>query len=238
MFCAGRGVVGLRHAFTSEGRQTRVLVTGEAWILSAGIVERGRVRLGDREAEAFTMLFPPRSLVRLELEDARFACMGVAGFGPPPRGRDATTLPMLLEPPRAQPETVSELMTLATRNAVCVLDPDRGVADPVRAARALLHDRRASLRPVSAVAAAVGLPPYALCRTFGAAYGLTPKQYVHRARLFDATLRLLLGVTVVEAALDSGFSDLTRFYRQFRRVVGATPALYRRAVQETPRPRA
>jgi AraC-like DNA-binding protein len=233
VFSGGRGLVGLRHSFTAVGRHTRVLVTGEAWILSSGIVEHGRVRVGGVEAPAFTMLFPPRSLVRLELDAARFTCMGVGGFGAPPR---RAALPTLLDPPRVQPNSVSALMALAAGEALGVLDPDRGVDGPVRAARASLHDRLSSPRPVSAAAAAVGMPAYALCRAFGLAYGLTPKQYVHRARLFDATLRLLLGVTVIEAALGSGFSDLTRFYCQFRRVVGATPALYRRAVQETPRP--
>jgi AraC-like DNA-binding protein len=52
---------------------------------------------------------------------------------------------------------------------------------------------------------------------------------VHRARLFDAALRLLHGASVVHSALHSGFGDLTRFYRQFRRLLGATPAAYRRA---------
>lgn len=216
--------------FSGTGHHTRVLVTGEAWILSVGFVERGRVHVGGRADDAFTMLFPPRSLVRLELDDARFSCMGVAGFGAPPRDAD---LPMLLDPPRVPPVDVSTLAAFTQGGVRARLDPDEGVVAPVRAARRILHERLGSLRPVSAAADAVGLRAYALCRGFGAAYGLTPKQYVHRARLFDATLRLLLGVTVVEAALGSGFSDLTRFYRQFRRVVGATPAVYRRAVRRT-----
>ena len=234
VFRAGRGLVGLRHSFATPRRETRVLVTGEAWILSAGIVDRGRVRIGGWEADRFTMLFPPHSLVRLELDEARFSCVGVGGFGPPPRRTD---LPTLLDRPHGQPDSLTTLMALATGRVIRELDPDQGVAEPLREARASLHDHLDSVRPVSAAAAAVGMPVYALSRAFGAAYGLTPKQYVHRARLFDATLRLLLGVTIVEAALGSGFGDLTRFYRQFRRIVGATPASYRRAMQKPPGPR-
>jgi AraC-like DNA-binding protein len=65
-----------------------------------------------------------------------------------------------------------------------------------------------------------------LTRAFTLAYGVPPKQYCNRARLFEAVIRLLSGVPIIEVALASGFNDLKRFYAQFRQLVRATPGVY------------
>jgi AraC-like DNA-binding protein len=220
-----RGRIGMRQSLVVTGHAERILVTGEAWLLSTGCVEYGAATISGRDARAFTMFLPAHSLVRVRLDDVRFSFTGVAGFGTPPY---AHASPVLLDP-RYLPDAAPLLHDL---------DPDAGVEPALRAARRTLHDALASPRPVAIAADAVDMPSYALCRAFAAAYGITPKQYVHRARVFDATLRLLGGAAVIEAALASGFADLGRFYTQFRRIVRSTPARYRPArTAKTRRPR-
>jgi len=53
-----------------------------------------------------------------------------------------------------------------------------------------------------------------------------PRRRRQRARLFDAAILLFEGTSVLDAALRAGFNDLTRFYVQFRRVLGTTPGQY------------
>jgi AraC-like DNA-binding protein len=100
------------------------------------------------------------------------------------------------------------------------------VAPEITAARKRLHDLFYLPAPVQRVAAEVGLAAETLTRRFSQAYKLSPKQYCHRARLFAAVLRLLAGGAILETALAVGFNDLSRFYQQFRRLLGATPGTY------------
>lgn len=86
-------------------------------------------------------------------------------------------------------------------------------------------DLQLSLRELAAEAK---LSPYHFLRLFEAMTGLTPHQYVRRARLRKAAARLLAGdQTVLQVALDSGFGDISNFNRAFRTEFGLSPRLFR-----------
>lgn len=77
-----------------------------------------------------------------------------------------------------------------------------------------------------------GLSPYHFLRTFERLTGVTPHQYVLRARLREAALRLAEEPgKVVDIALDCGFGDISNFNRAFRAEFGVSPRTYRRASQ-------
>ncbi len=73
-----------------------------------------------------------------------------------------------------------------------------------------------------------GLSPYHFLRTFEGLTGLTPHQYVRRARLREAATRLLTERgKVLDVALDSGFGDVSNFNRAFRAEFGVSPRMFR-----------
>jgi AraC-like DNA-binding protein len=73
-----------------------------------------------------------------------------------------------------------------------------------------------------------GLSPYHFLRTFDRVAGVTPHQYVLRARLREAALRLVAGDDkIVDVALDSGFGDVSNFNRAFRAEFALSPRAYR-----------
>ena len=75
-----------------------------------------------------------------------------------------------------------------------------------------------------------GLSPYHFLRTFERLTGVTPHQFVLRARLREAATRLVTEPRkVIDVALDSGFGDVSNFNRAFRAEFGVTPLEYRRA---------
>jgi AraC family transcriptional regulator len=75
-----------------------------------------------------------------------------------------------------------------------------------------------------------GLSPYYFLRTFKCLTGITPHQYVLRARLREAASRLAMGTDkVLDVALDCGFGDVSNFNRAFRGEFGVSPRVFRRA---------
>jgi AraC family transcriptional regulator len=122
--------------------------------------------------------------------------------------------------------------------------PTPAARDRRRAARAARWIEEHAHEPVDLASAArvAGLSPYHFLRTFAAALGVTPHQYLVRARLRRAA-RLLAGedLSITEIALEVGFADLSNFVRTFGRAAGVSPRGFRkmargeRADREWPR---
>ncbi len=82
---------------------------------------------------------------------------------------------------------------------------------------------------LDALAAEVSLSPLYLGRAFRSAVGQSPHRYVV-ARRVEHARRLLAGTTlpIAEISLASGFSSQSHLSHWFRRIVGVTPAAYRK----------
>lgn len=78
------------------------------------------------------------------------------------------------------------------------------------------------------VAAAACLSPSATSRFFRRQTGYTITEHINRTRV-AAACRMLTGTTepVGRIAWDCGFGNLSNFHRQFRRITGVTPVVYR-----------
>ncbi|MGY3449665.1 helix-turn-helix transcriptional regulator [Bradyrhizobium sp. USDA 4353] len=80
------------------------------------------------------------------------------------------------------------------------------------------------------VAREAGVSPFHFLRLFAATIGVTPHQYLIRARLRRAARRLSEEDTpVTEIAYDVGFADLSNFTRTFTRAAGVSPLKFRKA---------
>lgn len=93
----------------------------------------------------------------------------------------------------------------------------------------LVAARLADPPRLAELAAAAGCTPSALERRVRRVHGLSPSQYVLRARI-DAARALLTGTDtpLAEIALAVGFYDQPAFTRQFTRLAGETPGQHRR----------
>jgi len=102
--------------------------------------------------------------------------------------------------------------------------------DPSRIAPLLreLEARSAEPHALPELAHCAGLSRYHFLRTFKYVTGVTPHQWLLRARLRDAAHRLVTSRTpVTQIALDVGFEDLSNFIRSFRAEFGVSPRRYR-----------
>src|SRR5262249_10600265 len=70
-------------------------------------------------------------------------------------------------------------------------------------------------------------------RLFAKYVGVSPKWVIQRYRLHEAAEQLASGATVnqAELALSLGYSDQAHFVRDFKRIVGVSPAAYARAAR-------
>jgi AraC-like DNA-binding protein len=86
---------------------------------------------------------------------------------------------------------------------------------------------------LSDMSRAAGLSPFHFLRTFERVTGVTPHQYVLRARLREAAFRIVAEArTVLDIALDCGFGDVSSFNRAFRAEFGVSPRQYRLGIRD------
>jgi AraC-like DNA-binding protein len=222
MWRASDGAIALRQRFSGDA--TRVVVTHRASVVAQVVVIEGSMSflLASGEIHAppqFVLAIPPRSVLPIRFTRAVVQSDGLGSLTPLAGAAELRVL---------RSEVPFSASGLLAGERIASLDADAEVPTRIVRTRERLHtciDQRA---PVRIVATEVGMAPETLSRGFARAYGLPPKQYCTRARLFDATLYLFTGVPIVSAALEAGFNDLSRFYAQFRRVLGSTPGVYAR----------
>jgi AraC family transcriptional regulator len=139
---------------------------------------------------------------------------------------------------------------LAVEIAACTVGLVRGVspsttglppnaeAQVTGAVRAIDRHPDATLS-LARLAGEARLSPFHFLRTFKRVVGVTPHQYVMRARLREAASRLAVnGGTVLDVALDCGFGDVANFHRAFRAEFGVSPRGYVERRLQPPRTRA
>jgi AraC-like DNA-binding protein len=112
--------------------------------------------------------------------------------------------------------------------------PPRAVARVSQVVRAMeRHELGAGLE-LRRLARTAGLSPFHFLRTFKRVTGLTPHQYLLRARLREAGRRLTTeSGRILDIALDCGFGDVSNFNHTFRSEFGISPRQFRSARQLT-----
>lgn len=127
-----------------------------------------------------------------------------------------------------------EEIALELAGAVLQLDNPRprnsSARDRMRIAEVLRHldSHHAEPHTLAALARIADLSRYHFLRTFRSVTGITPHQWILRARLREAAKRMATtSDPVTEIALEVGFDDLSNFIRSFRSEFGTSPRSYR-----------
>ena len=93
-----------------------------------------------------------------------------------------------------------------------------------------MAEHAAAPHKLTGLARMARMSPYHFLRSFKAATGVTPHQWLLRARLHNAATQLVTSrAPVTDIALEVGFADLSNFTRTFRAEFGASPRQYRLA---------
>jgi AraC family transcriptional regulator len=135
--------------------------------------------------------------------------------------------------PLALEGLVLQLLSVSARAAsTSRVHPESSAPRWLEQARAMLHDRYQEQLHVSDIAAAVGVHPVHLTRTFRARYGTGVAAYLRGLRLQQAAQRLAdTDLSIADIAGQAGFYDQSHFTRTFKRQYGSTPQSYRHAAK-------
>jgi AraC-like DNA-binding protein len=99
----------------------------------------------------------------------------------------------------------------------------------LRRVRECVEERLSQKLSLPELARLTGLSVPAFCRRFRASTGLSPYQYVLRAKVEHAKAVLLRGeMPLTDLALSLGFYDQSQFTNTFRRIAGVSPRDFRR----------
>jgi AraC family transcriptional regulator len=121
--------------------------------------------------------------------------------------------------------SVTGLLTRSARTP-----PPSAIARVTEVVRAIEACADAPLT-LEVLAKTAGVSPFHFVRAFRQVTGVTPHQYLLRARLRDAAECLLTEpAKVLDIALNCGFGDISHFNHAFRAEFGMSPRAYRRSV--------
>ncbi len=99
------------------------------------------------------------------------------------------------------------------------------IAEVRKYIRTNLEER--ALLKLDALSRHFGLSPFHLQRTFKAAVGMTPREYVEELRMQTFKEDLRRGTTVTDAVYEAGFGSSSRVYERVDTQLGMTPRQYR-----------
>ncbi|SHH51017.1 AraC family transcriptional regulator [Pollutimonas bauzanensis] len=102
----------------------------------------------------------------------------------------------------------------------------QGNAARTRAIREYVQDRYAENITLAELSDVARVSPYYLNRIFASEVGMPPHAFQTQVRVERAKSLLLGGMSVTDAALETGFFDQSHFTRHFRRIVGVPPKRY------------
>jgi len=120
------------------------------------------------------------------------------------------------------------LAATAKREQTKDLNPPRWL----RTASDLVRDKCRDKISIAEIAAAVGVHPIHLSRTFRKFFNCTPGDYLRNCRVQRAAALLRSGcLPIAEVALESGFSDQSQLSKAFRHTLGTSPGDFRRATR-------
>jgi AraC-like DNA-binding protein len=91
----------------------------------------------------------------------------------------------------------------------------------------LMNNYRESI-DLKKVASLVNMAECSVCRFFKSIVGVTIFEYLNKIKV-DFACKLLMdkSLTILDVAIDSGFNNISHFNKQFKKVTGVSPLVYR-----------
>lgn len=212
------------------GDVATTVVTCTGWLLELYEVTAGELYFLRGKTEIhpqrrrFGIFYPPFTLVRVCFKNTKARMLGLAGTAS--LAEKTATVPFVFETRLTlQTESVPNILRAGINRQFVDSNPNASSLS-VRARKLIIegHDSDVS---IADIAARLGVSNAHLSRQFRRDYGMSPREYLHQLRMADAPLELARGGAISDISYDSGYGDLSRFYKQFRKTTGTSPGICR-----------
>jgi AraC-like DNA-binding protein len=208
------------------------VLTAKGWLLERIDLEAGAVSFLSGEkiiqprSRTCWVFYPSFTLSRVSFLDARGTVTGKAGIR---RAPDEHATPFVFESNASlERDSVEKILGAASNQQS--IDANPHASSLSIKARHLIAEIYTNDPSIARVAARLGVTNAHLSRQFRRDYGLSPREYLHQLRIADATLQLAKGESIADVSGDSGYGDLSRFYKQFRKTTSVPPGVCRNIV--------
>jgi AraC-like DNA-binding protein len=93
----------------------------------------------------------------------------------------------------------------------------------VLSAKKMLDADHKNGTPIADIAGSLGVSHSHLARRFKKEIGMSPIEYCHRLRIAEAAWMLSSGEKIAAVSMHVGYEDLSRFYKNFRKIMSHSP---------------
>ncbi|HXW08060.1 MAG TPA: AraC family transcriptional regulator [Vicinamibacterales bacterium] len=241
------GLWWLEQDVRCRGKQVGPFPMAAGWIIEFIEVRRGTLAFRrDNDLKPvpwrrFVWVLPAFSVVHMDWTDVELRFVAVAGegrHGTPAAASGAIGSQIFPLRGGLPADAGSALRRLSTLDDGVQVEISSSFSPLVRRAKRWLDQHYRERASIAQLANAVGVSHAHLSREFRRALGMSPLGYLHHLRSGEALAKLASGERIVDASLDVGYSDLSRFYKQFHRLGCSAPGRYRertgRASRRTP----
>lgn len=173
------------------------------------------------------LLMPPSSIVEWHINAGHFKWCGYFPFVDYPEAfpKEASCFDWNGKLPKSIDEIFELVLSVDQFTNISKEEKSSAVAYNVR--DYISKDCNAELS-IKEVADHFGYSHAVMTRQFKKCFGITPIQFRNTLRVFDAMMNMIKeNTSVLDAAYSSGFSDLSSFYRKFKRHINAAPCQFR-----------
>jgi AraC-like DNA-binding protein len=229
----GNGAYSIADEINIEAEGASPFVFGRGWLLEIIEVTSGEYYFvsGDKEIRPansrFAVFYPPFTIVRAYVKYMKARLAGIGSIYPI-EGMPST--PIIFETSANSPSTeineVPPILREAREIQSIEFNPRSSLLS--RNAKRLIDDNFTSFPSIARIATALGVSHSHLSRQFRRDYEMSPSSYLNHLRVAHATFLLSIGEPIVDASLDAGYNDLSRFYKQFRKTTKVSPGVCRK----------
>jgi AraC-like DNA-binding protein len=214
------------------GKGRRPFVFCDGWLVEILEVEAGEFHFVSDgrdvrpRSRRYGVFYPPFSLVISRVREVRGSVFGIGSLTLPGRLPGG---PVMFETDFAGPfvsvEQAVEVVAAGTDKQS--IEPTTRASLLTLRAKRLIDENYRAYPSLAKIAARLNVSHAHLSRQFKSDLGMPPSRYLHMLRAADASFRLSLGEEIVDVSGEVGYNDLSRFYKQFKRSTGTSPAACR-----------
>ena len=215
-----------RLSLGSDHKKNIPLVADQGWILPPGATG---ICTYDSPLEVMMVEVAPRVLSEVGMADPKRLAPVVGDLDPltfelAMRAEDFNQGGTLYR------ETMHRALALQLTNTLHATAAKVSAIEDIRLRRVVeyIHDNLAEDLTLESMSGLAAMSGFHFSRAFKAATGKSPLQYVIAERISLAKVLLkTTSLTVSEVCFRSGYNDLSRFGKHFKRATGTTPAKFR-----------